>query len=91
MCPPIVAGFGVQFEEVSNIRDVPDHQSGGVCGPPRDEILIFELLELKHDVADNGSGTWFLQDLLGKRDVAVQLGFLFIPLRKTGLISFQIF
>ncbi|KAI3699371.1 hypothetical protein L2E82_43632 [Cichorium intybus] len=54
--------------EVSNIRDVPDHQSGGVCGPPCDEILIFELLELKHDVADNGSGTWFLQDLLGKRE-----------------------
>ena len=31
--------------------------------PQRDESLIFELLELKHDVADNGSATWFLQDL----------------------------
>ena len=31
--------------------------------PSRDESLIFELLEFKHDVADNGSATWFLQDL----------------------------
>lgn len=29
----------------------------------RDESLIFELLELKHDIEDNGSATWFLQAL----------------------------
>lgn len=31
--------------------------------PARDESLIIEILELKDDVADNGSATWFLQDL----------------------------
>ncbi|KAL5722727.1 hypothetical protein ACHQM5_006213 [Ranunculus cassubicifolius] len=35
----------------------------GFADPNRDESLIFELLDLKHDVADNGSATWFLQDL----------------------------
>ncbi|KAI3516422.1 hypothetical protein L1887_15337 [Cichorium endivia] len=54
--------FPLRFEDVSNIREVPDHQEVFV-DPARDESLIFELLELKHDVADNGSATWFLQDL----------------------------
>lgn len=31
--------------------------------PSRDESLIFELLDFKHDVGDNGSAVWFLQDL----------------------------
>ncbi|XLT06141.1 hypothetical protein HN51_044890 [Arachis hypogaea] len=35
---------------------------------PRDESLIFELLEYKHDVADNGSAVWFLQDLANEQD-----------------------
>ncbi|KAL7587448.1 uncharacterized protein LOC111896144 [Lactuca sativa] len=54
--------FPLRFEDVSNIREVPDHQEVFV-DPARDESLIFELLELKHDVEDNGSATWFLQDL----------------------------
>ncbi|KAL4574198.1 hypothetical protein LXL04_021024 [Taraxacum kok-saghyz] len=54
--------FPLRFEDVSNIREVPDHQEVFV-DPARDESLIFELLEMKHDVADNGSATWFLQDL----------------------------
>lgn len=36
--------------------------------PARDESLIFELLDLKLDVADNGSATWFLQDLASEQD-----------------------
>ena len=32
--------------------------------PTCDESLIVEILELKDDVADNGSATWFLQDLV---------------------------
>lgn len=36
--------------------------------PSRDESLIFELLDLKLDVGDNGSAAWFLQDLATEQD-----------------------
>lgn len=36
--------------------------------PGRDESLIFELLDFKHDVPDNGSATWFFQDLASEQD-----------------------
>lgn len=36
--------------------------------PLRDESLIFELLDLKTDVPDQGSATWFLQDLANEQD-----------------------
>lgn len=36
--------------------------------PNRDESVIFELLDLKTDVADHGSATWFLQDLANEQD-----------------------
>lgn len=36
--------------------------------PARDESLIIELLDLKVDVADSGSATWFLQDLANEQD-----------------------
>lgn len=36
--------------------------------PGRDESLIIELLDLKLDVADSGSATWFLQDLANEQD-----------------------
>lgn len=36
--------------------------------PARDESLIFELLDFKADVADNGSATWFLQDLAAEQN-----------------------
>ncbi|KAL8248498.1 hypothetical protein R6Q59_005366 [Mikania micrantha] len=54
--------FPLRFQDVSDIRQVPDHQEVFV-DPARDESLIIELLEMKHDLADNGSATWFLQDL----------------------------
>ncbi|KAL3646470.1 hypothetical protein CASFOL_011650 [Castilleja foliolosa] len=64
----IVSNFPLRFEDVSNIRQVPDHQEVFV-DPTRDESLIFELLDLKTDVADHGSATWFLQDLANEQDV----------------------
>ncbi|KAL3501402.1 hypothetical protein ACH5RR_035851 [Cinchona calisaya] len=63
----ISSTFPLRFEDVSNIRQVPDHQEVFV-DPARDESLIFELLDLKTDVADNGSATWFLQDLANEQD-----------------------
>lgn len=36
--------------------------------PARDESLIFELLELKHDVEDTGSAAHFFLDLATEQD-----------------------
>ena len=36
--------------------------------PSRDESLIFELLELKHEVGDDGSAVWLLQDLATEQE-----------------------
>ena len=36
--------------------------------PACDESLIFELLDFKDDVGDNGSAAWFLQDLATEQD-----------------------
>ncbi|RDX91373.1 Ran guanine nucleotide release factor, partial [Mucuna pruriens] len=63
----ISSTFPNRFQDVSNIREVPDHQEV-FADPSRDESLIFELLELKPDVADNGSAAWFLQDLASEQD-----------------------
>lgn len=49
--------------------------------PARDESLILELLELKHDVEDNGSAAHFFHDLATEQDaegVVVILMFSFI-------------
>ncbi|KAL6187681.1 hypothetical protein ACLB2K_039077 [Fragaria x ananassa] len=59
--------FPDRFQDVSNVRQVPDHQEAFV-DPARDESLIFELLDLKPEVGDNGSATWFLQDLATEQD-----------------------
>lgn len=63
----IVCNFPGRFEDVSDVRQVPDHQEAFVDAG-RDESLIFELLDMKHDVADNGSATWFFQDLASEQD-----------------------
>ncbi|KAG6426282.1 hypothetical protein SASPL_110503 [Salvia splendens] len=63
----ISSTFPLRFQDVSNMRQVPDHQEVFV-DPTRDESLIFELLDLKTDVADHGSATWFLQDLANEQD-----------------------
>lgn len=44
--------------------------------PARDDSLVFELLDLKLDVPDNGSATWFLQDLAAEQDAQ---GFMVTP------------
>ncbi|RZC64877.1 hypothetical protein C5167_008563 [Papaver somniferum] len=49
-------------KDVSDVRQVPDHPEAYVDSA-RDESVIIELLDLKHDVGDNGSDVWFLQDL----------------------------
>ncbi|KAK1415949.1 hypothetical protein QVD17_31737 [Tagetes erecta] len=49
--------IGCMFQDVSNICEVSDHQEVFV-DPERNEHL-----ERKHDLAYNGSDTWFLQDL----------------------------
>eukprot|EP00262_Sarcandra_glabra_P019290 TRINITY_DN7219_c0_g1_i4.p1 TRINITY_DN7219_c0_g1~~TRINITY_DN7219_c0_g1_i4.p1 ORF type:complete len:167 (-),score=30.79 TRINITY_DN7219_c0_g1_i4:530-1030(-) len=59
--------FPLRFQDVSNIREVPDHQE--VFGvPSRDESLVFELLDLKSEVEDSGSAVWFLHDLAVEQD-----------------------
>nr|XP_043612783.1 ran guanine nucleotide release factor [Erigeron canadensis] len=62
----ISSNFPLRFQDVSNIREVPDHQEVYV-DPDRDESLIIELLEMKNEVADNASATWFLQDLASEQ------------------------
>jgi hypothetical protein len=60
--------------------------------PARDESLIFELLDFKHDVGDNGSAAWFLQDLANEQEAeggVVNLILTFISLG--GLCSFFFF
>ncbi|XP_055818655.1 uncharacterized protein LOC129887550 [Solanum dulcamara] len=59
--------FPLRFQDVSNVRQVPDHQEVFV-DPGRDESLIIELLDMKVDVADNGSANWFLQDLANEQE-----------------------
>ncbi|KAK0601494.1 hypothetical protein LWI29_024785 [Acer saccharum] len=51
----IAATFPHRFQEV-------------FVDPARDESLIFELLDFKDDVGDNGSAAWFLQDLATEQD-----------------------
>ncbi|CAN4118847.1 unnamed protein product [Withania somnifera] len=63
----ISSTFPLRFQDVGNVRQVPDHQEVFV-DPARDESLIIELLDLKVDVADSGSATWFLQDLADEQD-----------------------
>ncbi|OIT32539.1 PREDICTED: ran guanine nucleotide release factor-like [Nicotiana attenuata] len=63
----ISSTFPLRFQDVSNVRQVPDHQEVFV-DLGRDESLIIELLDLKLDVADSGSATWFLQDLANEQD-----------------------
>ncbi|KAJ0677627.1 putative ran-interacting Mog1 protein [Helianthus annuus] len=67
-CLRVCLSFSMIFhsQDVSNIREVPDHQEVFV-DPARDESLIIELLEMKHDVPDDGSATWFLQDLASEQ------------------------
>ncbi|KAI5566824.1 hypothetical protein BDE02_13G046300 [Populus trichocarpa] len=82
--------FPVRFQDVSNIRQVPDHQEAFV-DPSRDESLIFELLDLKPDVNDNGSAVWFLQDLANEQDaqgftLVEQSGVVEVPIGNVSVV-----
>ena len=55
----ISTAFPLRFQDVSSIMQVPDHHEVFV-GPARDESLIFELLDYKHEVRDDRSAIWFL-------------------------------
>ncbi|GBG74247.1 hypothetical protein CBR_g17957 [Chara braunii] len=51
-----------RFTDVSELREVPDHQE--VYGDMnRDESIIVEILEMKSDVEDANAAAWFLDDL----------------------------
>ncbi|CAN6446272.1 unnamed protein product [Victoria cruziana] len=63
----ILSAFPVRFQDLSSIRDVPDHQEV-FADSSRDESLLFELLDLKNDVGDSESAIWFLQDLANEQD-----------------------
>ncbi|KAJ6877228.1 ran guanine nucleotide release factor-like isoform X1 [Populus alba x Populus x berolinensis] len=86
----ISSTFPVRFQDVSNIRQVPDHQEAFV-DPSRDESLIFELLDLKPDVNDNGSAVWFLQDLANEQDaqgftLVEQSGVVEVPIGNVSVV-----
>lgn len=57
--------------------------------PSRDESLIFELLDLKVDVADNSSATWFLQDLASEQDVEGTIVILHSPFPTSTLVHLK--
>ncbi|KAK8921925.1 hypothetical protein KSP39_PZI020002 [Platanthera zijinensis] len=59
--------FPLRFQDVSEVREVPDHQEA-FADSRRDESLIFELLEFKQEVEDNVSAVWFLSDIAREQD-----------------------
>ncbi|KAK1284555.1 hypothetical protein QJS10_CPB21g00673 [Acorus calamus] len=63
----ISSSFPLRFQDVSDIRQVPDHQEV-FADPGRDESMLFELLDLKSDVGDFESAAWFLRDLASEQD-----------------------
>ncbi|CAM6084986.1 unnamed protein product [Calypogeia fissa] len=68
----ISCSFPARFQDVSDIRDVPSNQEVFV-DPNRDESVIVELLELKEDVNDQSSASWFLEDLASEQDAKEDL------------------
>uniref|UniRef100_A0A8I6XAI1 Uncharacterized protein n=1 Tax=Hordeum vulgare subsp. vulgare TaxID=112509 RepID=A0A8I6XAI1_HORVV len=68
----VSTAFPVRFEDVSNIREVPDHQEV-LVDPARDKSLIFELLDLKGEVEDGGSVLWFLRNVTNEQDAGDNL------------------
>ncbi|XP_020575621.1 probable ran guanine nucleotide release factor isoform X2 [Phalaenopsis equestris] len=63
----VSSSFPLRFQDLSNIQEVPNHQEIFV-DPSRDESIIIELLDFKHDVEDHGSAVWFLRDLASEQD-----------------------
>ncbi|KAL5992120.1 hypothetical protein ACLOJK_013035 [Asimina triloba] len=80
--------FPLRFEDVSNVRQVPDHQEVFV-DPSRDESLIFELLDLKHEVEDGGSAVWFLHDLATEQDAEGSVVLEHSNVSDTGILQYS--
>ncbi|KAL9246398.1 hypothetical protein vseg_019938 [Gypsophila vaccaria] len=59
--------FPLRFQDVSNVRQVPDYQEA-FADSSRDESIIVELLDFEHDVGDDASAVWFLEDLAREQD-----------------------
>ncbi|KAE8817773.1 putative ran guanine nucleotide release factor [Hordeum vulgare] len=66
----VSTAFPVRFQDVSNIREVPDRQEV-LIDPTRDESLIFELIDLKGEVEDGDSALWFLRDVANEQDAGI--------------------
>ncbi|XP_058083816.1 uncharacterized protein LOC131231581 [Magnolia sinica] len=80
--------FPLRFQDVSDIREVPDHQEV-FADPSRDESLIFELLDLKHEVEDSGSAVWFLRDLATEQDAEGSLVLEHTGTVEAGLLQYR--
>ena len=50
--------------------------------PASDGSLIFDLLDLKHEVGDDGSAVWFLQDLATEQEAEEGMVSLFFTQEK---------
>ncbi|KAJ7532864.1 hypothetical protein O6H91_13G023100 [Diphasiastrum complanatum] len=64
--------FPLRFKDVSIIREVPNNQEV-FADLNRDESIIVELLEMKHEVSNQESALWFLQDLANEQDASQDL------------------
>jgi len=63
----IVGCLHNRFQDVSQVRQVPDHQECFADGA-RDESLLVEILELKSEVQNADSARFFFQDLATAND-----------------------
>ncbi|XP_024522834.1 ran guanine nucleotide release factor [Selaginella moellendorffii] len=68
----ISCSLPTRFQTVSNIREVPDNQEV-FADASRDESVIVELLELKPEIPDEQSASWFLQDLASEQDALMEM------------------
>ncbi|XP_020588438.1 probable ran guanine nucleotide release factor [Phalaenopsis equestris] len=59
--------FPLRFQDVSEVREVPDYQEA-FADSSSDETLIFELLDFKGEIEDNASAVWFLRDIAREQD-----------------------
>jgi len=58
----IVCELPESFSDVSELRQIPDHQMV-FCDSVSDRSVIVEILERKSEISDEQAVTWFLQDL----------------------------
>ncbi|PKU73482.1 hypothetical protein MA16_Dca008046 [Dendrobium catenatum] len=59
--------FPLRFQDVSEVSKVPDYQEA-FADSSSDESLIFEMLDFKKEIEDDGSTIWFLRDMTREQD-----------------------